>query len=190
MSTAISDREYIVRYVESGSDVTSGSLLDWVDDYAGTAIWSNEIIQPHDEMAQLEAIAEAGDERAFLMAQKAMDWERRPPEDFFQAIQLALSVGAYLVARRLSFQGAERYPQHSELQKYARVLAPPKVTRSNLPPDPTLKTNHAWLKTHGDAFRGQWVALRDGQLLGMATSLQALVEQVGEAKDILFTKVF
>lgn len=147
-------------------------------------------VEADDEMTQLEAVAQTGDERAFLAAQKAIAWEQRPPQDYIRAIQWALSSGAYLIARQLSTQGAERHPQHSELQKYARILAPPKVTRSDLPPDPTLRTNRDWLKTHGDVFKGQWVALRDGQLLGSAASLKALAAQLGDTTDILLTKVF
>ncbi len=147
-------------------------------------------IQVDYQMLQLESAAKLGDERAFLAAQKMIDWQRRQPEDFISAVQLALSAGAYLAARRLSAKGAERYPNHAELQKYARILAPPKVTRSNRPPDPTLRANRDWLMTHSDSFQGQWVALRNGKLLGSATSLEALVAQIGDTKGILLTKVY
>ena len=147
-------------------------------------------VEADDKMTRLEAAAQAGDEPAFLAVQKTIDWEQRPPQDYIRAIQWALSIGAYLIARQLSSQGAERHPQHTELQKYARILAPPKVTRSDLPPDPTLRTNRDWLKTHRDAFKGQWVALHNGQSLGSAASLKSLTAQLGDTTDILLTKVF
>lgn len=142
-----------------------------------------------EEMARLEEAAKTGKASAFLAVQKAMAWEKRSPKDYIQAIQWALSVGAHLVARHLSAQGAGCYPHHAELQKYAHILAPPKVTRSDLPPDPTLTTNQAWLKSHRDAFLGQWVAIREGQLLGSAASLKSLVDQIDDTKDTFLTKV-
>lgn len=153
-------------------------------------VTTDDFIEIDQEMIQLEIAANAGDERAFLAVHEAMNWSGRPPEDFIYVIQLALSVGAYQVARHLSTQGAEYYSQHSKLQKYARILSPPKVIRNDLPPDPTLKTNRDWLKTHSESYRGQWVALRDGQLIGSADSLKSLVDQIGNTEDILLTKVF
>jgi hypothetical protein len=142
------------------------------------------------EMTRLEALAEVGDERSFVLAQTAMEWRTRPPADFVRGIQLALAADAHLVARQLAKQGSERYPDNIELQKYVRVLAPPKVIQSNLPSDPALKANRNWLKTNALAFRGKWVALQNGQLLGSAGSLSALTNQVGNTKGIFFTKVF
>ena len=142
------------------------------------------------EMAQLEAAAKARDEQAFVTAQKTVDWQERPPKDFIRAIRLALSAGAYRVARHLSAQGAEYYPHEVDLQKYARLLAPPQVKRSKERSDPTLKANRDWLMMHGDSFHGRWVALQNGELLGSAASLELLVRQVGETNGILLTKVY
>ena len=36
-----------------------------------------------------------------------------------------LATGAFALASRLATEGAQQYPQHAALQKYARVLAPP-----------------------------------------------------------------
>ncbi|MCI0394981.1 MAG: hypothetical protein L0322_08570, partial [Chloroflexi bacterium] len=97
-----------------------------------------------------------------------------------------------LVARNLALEGAERYPDHVELQKMARILAPPKVTVSKRPPDPGIKGNMAWLNTHWDEYKGQWVALRGGQLLAMADSFEGIIDQVGPIKNtgILVTKLW
>lgn len=143
-----------------------------------------------DILAALRAAAAAGDERAFLLAEAQISWQRRPAADFLQAIQFALSAGAHRSARKLAAQSAIRYPKHTELQKYARVLAPPRVTVSPLPPDPGLKANRDWLMDHGDEYRGQWVALRSGQLLAVAASLKELTEEIDESDGMLLTRVF
>jgi len=142
------------------------------------------------EMLQLQAAARSGNERAFIAAYHTTDWSRRSADDFLQAIQWALAAGAHLAARNLSTRGADRYPDHDELKKYARVLAPPKVIGRNLPPRLSMRADHDWLKVNGERYRGQWIALRHGEFLGAAPSLQALTNKVGESPDIFFTKVF
>lgn len=149
-----------------------------------------DYVQVDYEMLQLEIAAEVGNEQNFLTAQKAINWQRRTPDDFIYAIQLALRVGAYLAARILSNEGAKQHPQHNGLRKYADILAPPKVTKSDRPPDPTLKANRDWLMAHTETFKGLWVALRNGELLGSATSLELLVAQLDNTKDTLLTRVF
>lgn len=142
-------------------------------------------------MAALEAAAAAKDEQAFGTAFKTVQWEDRQPEEFMHTVDLALMAGAYLVARKVAAMGAQRYPKHAELQKMAHVLAPPTVTVTQSNSQPTWYADRQWLKSHWQEYRGQWVALRQGQLLGAATSLDALVEQVGNIKgtDILVTPI-
>ena len=93
------------------------------------------------------------------------------------------------MARELSAEGVRRYPHNSELQKYARALAPPKVVRSDLAPTLSIRANRNWLKEHVQSYKGRWVALRNGELQGMANSLDDLVEQLGDTKGMLLTRV-
>lgn len=143
-----------------------------------------------DVMAPLQACAARGDERAFISAYQAIDWQTRSPGDHVMAINLALTAGAHLAARNLALQAAKLFPSHPEIQKYARVLAPPTVTKSSLPIDPSVRANRDWLSKYGDSYRGRWVGLRNGQLLGSASSLEALAEKIGDTNGVLLTKVF
>jgi hypothetical protein len=137
----------------------------------------------------LEGAAESEDESVFLSIAKAIDWTVRPREDLLRGVRLALRVGAFLKARELSSEGIKLYPHDSELQKYARLLAPPKVVRSDLAPTLSVKTNRNWLKEHAQSHKGRWVALRNGELQGVANSLEELVEQLGDTKGMLLTRV-
>lgn len=137
--------------------------------------------------ASMEAAAEAADERSFIAAFERVDWTLQPPDALIRAVRLAISADAPLVARKLATEGARRYPEHAELQKAARILTPSGVIRSDLPPDPDMAKNVQWLKGHRDQYRNQWVAVRAGQLLGVAATLPALIELVGKRKDILYT---
>jgi hypothetical protein len=140
-------------------------------------------------LAPLADAADAKDERAFLAACTTIDWQQRTPEEFLQAIQWAFAAGAHMAARQLANRGAEYYPDSGELQRYARVLAPPRVVAANLPPDPATQANRDWLVSHGPQFRGKWVAVGNGELLGMANVLEELTEQFGIRPEILYTKV-
>ena len=78
----------------------------------------------------------------------------------------------------------------SEPGVYGKLPAHGDFIQRNLSPRPDLRANRDWLMRHGDLYRGQWVALRNGELLGSAPSLQTLVAKIGDTKSILVTKVF
>jgi hypothetical protein len=47
----------------------------------------------------------------------------------------------------------------------------------------------AWFDKHADQYRGQWVAVREGQLLAVASSLAELMSVIGEGEDAISTIV-
>lgn len=142
------------------------------------------------EMSQLEVAAQIGDEHAFITAYQHMDWQQRSAEDFLRGVQLALAAGAHLAARNLSALGAIRFPDREDLQKYARVLAPSKVTRTKQLTSSNWKANRDWLVEHGAFYRGQWVALRDGNLVASADTLKDLSHRISSKAGLLITKVY
>ena len=139
-----------------------------------------------------QLVNEYMDELAFLAARRAIAWEQRPAKDFVRAVNLALMAGAFVAARNLAQEGTDHYPHHAELRKMAYVLAPPTVRVGEGPRTTTWKADREWLKTHWDVYRGQWVALLNGQLLGVADSFDALIAQVGDTRntDILVTPIW
>lgn len=142
-----------------------------------------------DLLSQLARAAEAADAQAFVAAYQLIDWSTCTADEFERAIQWALTAGAHLAARALATTGAAQFPDNAELQKAARILAPPKLLR-RLPADPTIRANHEWLRNHRMDYHGQWVALRNGQLLASGDSLQALTAVCEISPELLFTKVF
>jgi hypothetical protein len=111
------------------------------------------------------------------------------PDDHLQALAGALRTGEFGRARQLALEGAACYPDHAELTKAARVLAPPTVTRAPHPHTANIPANRAWLKAHRHAYAGQWVALHDGHFLAAAPSFDALAAQVDATPDVLMTKL-
>ena len=144
------------------------------------------------EMLRLDAAAHPGNEIAFSRAAEAVEWNYRSPRDLERAIRLALQAGAHLKARQLSELAAQRYPGHTELQKFAQILAPPRVIDAHVPADPNARADMEWLKTHGDEHRGQWVAIQNGRLLASATSMRKLLDLIGNPKGtgIMVTRAY
>jgi len=122
-----------------------------------------------------------------------MDTPPQTPDEYVHAVVQALDTGDPVRARTLALAGAEHYPQHAKLRTYAQVLAPPMATV--VPATPAsraaVKANHAWLTAHREAYRGHWIALRAGQLLHAAPSLEDVVAHVGDVRGrgILLTKI-
>ena len=143
---------------------------------------------PDYAMAHLAAAAQADDERAFWRAAQAIDWSVRSADDFSQAVQWALQIGAHLVARQLAADGVARYPDSASLQKYARVLAPPNITR-RAPAQPGVKADIDWFRAYRAEYWGQWVAVKNGELLAAAPSLQDLQSKVPDLRTATITRV-
>ena len=69
------------------------------------------------------------------------------------------------------------HPNDKELLRLQAILAPPDVrTSGTLDVDRT--KDFQWLSDNAAQHRGRWVAIHDGALVGEATSLDALLEQV------------
>jgi len=143
-----------------------------------------------DGIAALAIAAKMGSEATFLQAAHEIDWLQHPAADFAQAVRLALAAGAHLFARNLAAEGARLYPDHSELQKMARILAPPRIVRTHVPPDPSVRANAEWLRTHVNEYKGQWVALRDGSMVAFAPTARELKECLDSTEGLMVTRVF
>ncbi len=88
---------------------------------------------PNSELAEIWAILETtsneGDSVAFSEAIHRVKWDVLTEAQFANAVQLALSAGEHVAARKLATEGSAKYPQSPLLAKMARVLAPPKVVK-------------------------------------------------------------
>lgn len=170
----------------------SAHLLSKSEELANAEYTSNHTDSFADSaLLPLEEAAIAGDENTFLVAKRKIKWQAQPPEHFVQAVRWALMAGALLAARQLSDEGAKKYPEHTELQKFAHILAPPTVSISKRPPDPGIRANRDWLRDNWTQYQGRWVALRSGELLSVADTIDKLIDEVGDVRNrnILITKV-
>lgn len=108
---------------------------------------------------------------------------------YVAAIRAAFLEEAHLRARELAAEGHRRFPDDPELARYAYVLAPPRVLRADLPPDPTAKLNLLWLRDHAHEYHGEWIALKGGELVAHAPTASQLKNLLPTLEDHLITPV-
>lgn len=110
--------------------------------------------------------------------------------DFIHAMRTALERGDYQTAQQFSLEAVELYPDDEELLKYAYVLAPPNVKVDQRPPHRDPEVNQDWVRNNRTQYRGQWVALSNGQLLAAASSADELVAQLSDPKSVFLTAIY
>ncbi len=143
----------------------------------------------YDPISQLEVAVSIRNARAFENILESINWENRSASEFNRVIDLALRMGAYKSARRISRMGQARYPQDDRIQKYHTVLAEPAVTQRAVPFNPSIRANRDWLRAHRDEYRGKWIGLQNGNLLSSADSIDELIASIGEGQGVLITRV-
>mgnify|MGYP006272214089 CR=1 FL=1 len=114
------------------------------------------------------------------------------PEEFISAADKELDRDDWNAAWKIATEGLKHFPEHKELQKYAYILAPTKVTSVNRGGHPEIGADHEWMKKHRLEYRGRWVAIKNGQLLASGKNLDEIVDQIGEIKNtgILVTAIY
>lgn len=171
-------------------DINGSRFGNFVSAVGELSVQSTATNNPDYDMAALALAAENQDERAFLAAIAAIDWRRRDETDFLQAIQWALAAGAHRAAGALALRGAQLHPDDDKLLTAARVLAPQTTSAAHQAADSYVALNRSWLKAHREQYRGRWVALSGGNLLGSAAALEELTARFGVNPQILYTRVF
>jgi len=173
----------------SAVDINGSRFGDFIPAVGVLSAQSTATDNPDYGMAALALAAENHDEQAFLATSAAIDWRRRDATDFLQAIQWALAAGAHRAASVLALRGAELHPDADKLLTAARVLAPQTTPAAYQSADSSVTLNRSWLKAHREQYRGRWVALSGGNLLGNATTLEELTSRFGVNPQILYTRV-
>ena len=164
---------------------TSGSSIKYVP----FDIERTSSVNIDNDMVYLSMVAETGKEEIFVQALESIDWGIRSSEDYVHAIQLALSIGAHLSARQLISDGYQKYPNHKILRMIANILLPPKIEQVHRRADLSIGMNKDWFELHSLEYRGQWVALKNGYLLGSAQSFVELKQIVPNWREVTITKI-
>ncbi|MFB2892789.1 DUF5678 domain-containing protein [Aerosakkonemataceae cyanobacterium BLCC-F50] len=114
------------------------------------------------------------------------------PEEYINAADRELDRYDWKAAWQIATEGLKHYPEHQELQKYAYILAPAKITTVDRGGHPEIQADHEWIKKNIAEYRGRWVALKNGKLLASGNDLDEIIKQIGEIKNtgILVTPIY
>lgn len=137
----------------------------------------------------LEIKAKQGSQ-SFAQTVQNIDWALQTPELFLHAIDLALALGMSTVATQLAREGFRRYPNHARLQSAHMVLTPVKAHALPETGDASIANSMREINLQMEKYRGQWVALKEGEVMAAAATLKALHSQLqSDDRSILITKV-
>ena len=116
----------------------------------------------------------------------------KTPEEYIQAMRTALSTGDFSVAQRLSTEAVKHYPDNQDIKKSADILAPATVTSVKRPIDRGWQKSREWVsqQRRDRNYLNQWVAVKDGELLATGSSIDDLVEQIGDTNGVLLTAIY
>lgn len=120
----------------------------------------------------------------FARAVAKIDWTTKPAEVLEPAINMAIALDGITIARQLAQIGRDRFPDDTRLSGLWRVLQPPRVIETNRPPKKGLSASIEWLQHHANEYRGYWVALVEGRLVGTDISRAALIEKLGDVATL------
>jgi hypothetical protein len=141
------------------------------------------------DFAVIQEAAHRRDVRSFIAAAQGVNWGKRSVGELNETIEHALSLGAFVIAHQLAVEGAQQHGDNPLVKRLARMLAPAKIVRADLPADPGVLQNHEWLKKHASEYREHWVALENGKLLFSGDSITELTSKLGGRKRVLVMRV-
>jgi len=135
-------------------------------------------------LTAIEEAAAREDRHAIISLVKQVDWRSHRPEDLIRVIQSCIFLDMVLLARELADEGKRLFPNDKRMEQWAIVLAPAKVigTRPASGNAIGLEASHRWFQNNSSKYKGQWIAVRNGELLGVAPTLKELYAQIGQDK--------
>jgi hypothetical protein len=140
-----------------------------------------------DAIGRLEEAANKGDEPAFLKYLEKVKWQDQTAAGVVRSIKLAFRVGAFKAACHIASEGMKFHADNVDIQKYARILSPViREAETHRAVNTDTRSNRQWLKEHAGQYRGKWIALRNGELIGASPSLDTLIEEVSKKYGITF----
>ncbi len=84
----------------------------------------------------------------------------------------------------------EAWPDSRRVQRWAEVLAPPRILAPTGPPPQFPAREHEWLKRHANEHPGCWIAVHGDQLIladpDLKAVLQAIRDSLGHDGAVLY----
>lgn len=116
------------------------------------------------------------------LAQRA--WQDDPSEEearsYMERIDECIFHGDIRGARALVAEAIEKGFQHERLAKLQEILAPARVRGTRPADEPDRTRELRWVESHGDSYRGEWVALLGDELLAHSSNLKEVAARLDE----------
>jgi len=141
---------------------------------------SNDIQKPL--LLAIDDAAADKDRTTLNRLTKKVAWSRCHPDEMIHVINLCIFLDMVLLARELAYEGRRLFPNDKRLEHFAIVLAPAKVIGTEPASDIGLEASHRWFQENSSQYKGQWIAVQNGELLGVAPTLKKLYDQIGPDK--------
>lgn len=135
-----------------------------------------------DPLLAIEGAVAKEDRRTLNRLVEKVDWRSRRPDDLIYVIQSCILLDMVLLARELADEGRRLFPNDKRMEQWAIALAPPKIigTRPASGNAIGLEASHRWFQNNSSKYKGQWIAVRNGEFLGVAPTLKELYNQIGQ----------
>lgn len=205
----------IARFVHSIAPVssTSDSMLS-----AGTVIhthWRTPARQPHAQFAGYTTTINAppvsffaggsptgsssgiqdllargdspGPEDPDLIGSLAFD--TLPADQLDAAVSIALSTGMTRSARDLALAASAARPEDERMRRIARILGAPPAESRKAHEGSTSAADVEWLQGNASFFKGQWLAVKGGQLLAEGKSIDDIRRVLPSLEDALIVRI-
>ena len=130
-----------------------------------------------------------------MMQSTISEVQAAPAEPQVSATQQAkriLATGDTVGTRAFVARALLETPDDEELRKFGDLIAPQQVRRVPSSPETAARiaANHRWLLENEDDYRGQWVVLKSGELVGSGEDLNKIRQRIGSFQGLFVTRVF
>ncbi|MFX0197819.1 MAG: DUF5678 domain-containing protein [Candidatus Hodarchaeota archaeon] len=144
-------------------------------------------------LSELELYAHGERIEDFISLSKNINWSEQPPYALSRAIDLALALDLSSLAVGLAQRGETLFPDNVRLQKAAKVLCGSNIQRTQTTTSGRqLHDSRKWLQDYAGQYKGKWVAVQSGELLGVADTLKEVQRTIGasfHSRDTVITKI-
>ena len=194
VETISSGSDSALKAIDSASILTPSFLKEKLITLHGAGLVAGISIDPDpNDQDVLESYACSQDREGFAGAISRMPWEYQPSDVIARTIDLALSLDLPRQAAEAARAGLARFPDDLRFRQASRVLELPVVRSIPSQHAGGLSASQVWLRDHAAPYRGQWVVVREGHLLGVAPdlgSLRTLIERENDPATTIITRVW
>ena len=152
----------------------------------------HEVSRTVSVLPELDIHAQSNASESFVSLAESVDWSKQSARTIRGSLDLALMLNLNKLAVRLAREGSRLFPDDPNLRKAVRVLREPCIRGTVPNSDRKLDDSRKWLCKHAGEYKGKWVAVQAGSLIGYANSLRELqnaISSLFHSKDTLIMKV-